>query len=252
MLIKNVRDKGGTGKLKSYWEPNLFKVKTRDKNLPVYSVENVNRKNDIRLIHRNLMMKANDLPAEFFSEQTGKQSSEQKRKKKDEKEEVIQIKENLDSDVEDSDIVIITHGETNPVEGGGSRMEDEDQVEMTLEENEESIVSTEAKAQHELTEEIIDVEDDVDATGFKDDNIDTEEVIHTESESEEEFYGFGDGEDSVVEMSTQEEAEVDGSTMDGESESDEGSPRVCRRSSRNRQKRKIFTYNQVGGNPVNE
>ena len=107
------------------------------------------------------------------------------------------------------------------------------------------------------TEEVIDVDDD-DATGFKDDNIDTEEVIYTEkSESEEEFYGFGDGgEDSVVEMATQEEAEVsvavDGSTVDGESESDEGSPRVCRRSSRNRQKMKIFTYNHVGGNPVNE
>ena len=31
MLIRNVKEKGGTGKLRNYWEPNIFEVVQKDK-----------------------------------------------------------------------------------------------------------------------------------------------------------------------------------------------------------------------------
>ena len=65
VLIRNVRDKGGNGKLKSYLEPNILKVIRRDENLPVYSFQNMNSKS---VLHRNLLMKSNDIPPGLFEE----------------------------------------------------------------------------------------------------------------------------------------------------------------------------------------
>ena len=52
--------------LKSYWEPNIFEVVEKDKNFPVYTMRNLNKKNDKQKIHRNLLMKCNDLPVEYI------------------------------------------------------------------------------------------------------------------------------------------------------------------------------------------
>ena len=65
LLIRNVREIRGTGKLKSYWESNIFVV-LEERNLPVYTLNNINKANDNCVIHRNLLMKCNDLPVELF------------------------------------------------------------------------------------------------------------------------------------------------------------------------------------------
>ena len=62
MLIRNVKEKGGTGKLRTYWEPNIFEVIQKDKNLPVYTVKNLSDEGGTRVIRRNLLMQYNDLP----------------------------------------------------------------------------------------------------------------------------------------------------------------------------------------------
>ena len=39
VLMKNVRERGGTGKLRSHWERQIFKITKKKDNLPVYVIE---------------------------------------------------------------------------------------------------------------------------------------------------------------------------------------------------------------------
>ena len=73
MLIRNVKEKGGTGKLRTYWEPNIFEVLQKDKNIPVYTVKNLTDEGDTRVIHRNL--RCNDLPLGLFENKLEKKRS---------------------------------------------------------------------------------------------------------------------------------------------------------------------------------
>ena len=68
VLVRNVREKGGTGKLRNHWESNIFKVVDKKADCPVYTVENIKMAKDRRILHRNLLFRCNDLPAETFEE----------------------------------------------------------------------------------------------------------------------------------------------------------------------------------------
>ena len=87
VLVRNKREKGGTGKLKSYWEEAIFVVEGKKEGLPVYKVKNLKKGKDVRVVHRNLLMKCEDLPLDVFDEPqeektTKKDSSFQTRKSK--------------------------------------------------------------------------------------------------------------------------------------------------------------------------
>ena len=47
---------GGPGKLRSFWEQDVFVVKSCQDNNVVYEVENLARSSDIRVLHRNLLL----------------------------------------------------------------------------------------------------------------------------------------------------------------------------------------------------
>ena len=73
VLMRNVRERGGTGKLRSYWEDSLFKVIKQRDQLPVYEIQNVKKSDDVRVVHRNMLMRCNELPVALFEEKnTGK------------------------------------------------------------------------------------------------------------------------------------------------------------------------------------
>ena len=38
--MRNVQERGGTGKLRSYWEEAVFKVVKKREGLPVYEIQN--------------------------------------------------------------------------------------------------------------------------------------------------------------------------------------------------------------------
>ena len=61
ILVKNVKERGGTGKLKSFWEQTIYEVVSNQENLPVYKIKPV-RSNKVRIIHRNLIKLCNELP----------------------------------------------------------------------------------------------------------------------------------------------------------------------------------------------
>ena len=69
VLMQNRRDReGGTKKLTSHWEHNIFEVIQKKEDLPVYRIRNINKKSDVRVVHRNLLMQCNELPVEVFDE----------------------------------------------------------------------------------------------------------------------------------------------------------------------------------------
>ena len=64
MLIRNVRERGGPGKLRSFWEQKVYRVCERKEGSPVYVVE-PERGGEKRTVHRNMLFHCGDeLPDE--------------------------------------------------------------------------------------------------------------------------------------------------------------------------------------------
>ena len=61
-------EKGGTGKLKSCWERKIYEVIAKQELVPVYTVRALGEKKT-KTVHRNMMMKINDLPIDTFGQQ---------------------------------------------------------------------------------------------------------------------------------------------------------------------------------------
>ena len=64
VLVKNVRDKGGTGKLRSFWEQNIYEVVSKHEDIHV-KIKPVGD-NRVRTIHWNLLKLCNELPLDVL------------------------------------------------------------------------------------------------------------------------------------------------------------------------------------------
>ena len=60
VLQRNHKERGGTGKLRSYWEDEIYQVVEVDPRLPLITIKPV-RGSCARKVHRNNIMKCNDL-----------------------------------------------------------------------------------------------------------------------------------------------------------------------------------------------
>ncbi|KAK3516314.1 hypothetical protein QTP70_009370 [Hemibagrus guttatus] len=65
VLVRNLGERGGPGKLRSYWKKAVYVVKEQVSNNPVYVIypENSDR-GKTRTLHQNLLLLVNDLPVE--------------------------------------------------------------------------------------------------------------------------------------------------------------------------------------------
>ena len=288
VLIKNVKEKGGTGKLKSYWEPNIFEVVEKAKNLPVYTLQNLNKKQDRRIIHRNLLMKCNDLPVELFQSNEIQKSKKQQNQKR--KQLLLPKVTTEESETEDEFDVEITFSQNSR---GGKDVET-DESEVVARENEtrsEEEIDFHKEATDVRDGEIITLDEESDShgdeTNFRDDVTDSgdeatavrdEEIItlDEESDSREDETNFRDDEtddsgdeeldsrdddtDSLdddtdsrdKDLDCKEELHKENLNLSSEESEVEYIPEENSRPVRIRHRPPIFTYHSIGGNPVLE
>ena len=186
VLLRNHREKGGTGKLWNYWEDVVYKVFEKDTKIPVFTIIPEDGPGKAKRIHKNNIMKCNDiLPKETTVENKIRKSKRRKKNKK----EVLVLSE---SDSDDEILVVERRNfKGEEVNRNGTDMISEDE---------------------ELTN------NDVNDVGAVDE---VDELSEVEDENSSDYI---DPEDEVSSS--------------------------VRRSSRNRKKTKIMTYDILGGKPT--
>ena len=60
VLLRNVSETGGTGKLRSYWEKEIYVVVSCDPELPIYKIKSENGNKLVKTVHKNLLLKCNN------------------------------------------------------------------------------------------------------------------------------------------------------------------------------------------------
>ena len=82
VLVRNLTERGGPGKLCSFWEQKIYRIKEKkDEDGLVYSVvEEGNPKSSVRVLHRNRLLSCEQFPAFTEGKSYRKQQQQQQQK----------------------------------------------------------------------------------------------------------------------------------------------------------------------------
>ena len=64
VLVRNLSERGGPGKIRSHWEQDVYIVVKRQRESPVYIVKKENGQGTERVLHRNLLLQCDFLPVD--------------------------------------------------------------------------------------------------------------------------------------------------------------------------------------------
>ena len=62
VLVRNLGERGGPGKIRSYWEQIVYTIVKRERESPVYIVKKENGQGTERVLDRNLLLQCDYLP----------------------------------------------------------------------------------------------------------------------------------------------------------------------------------------------
>ena len=80
VLLRNDGEKGGTGKLKTFWEDQVYVVSSKDPDVPVVTIKPEGSRKAAKRVHRNRVMKCNSL---MPKEDVPQKNAEQKKVNRD-------------------------------------------------------------------------------------------------------------------------------------------------------------------------
>ena len=171
VLVQNMREKRGKPKMRSFYEENIFKVIEARQDVPVYKIQNIKREKDVRIVHRNKLLKVDQLPTDVFEDKGKLQTPLKKRTKKAEMtvQEVEERSEHLDEkDSDDDEVAVVVVHRSDPavveielgtensviseevIEDAGC---DSDEVDVDHSENETAAVESERQSESGTAEE---------------------------------------------------------------------------------------------------
>ena len=223
VLVHNMRERKGKPKMRSYYEENIFRVIEARENVPVYKIQNVRNGRDTRVVHRNKLLKVDELPLDVF-EDTEKKQKEKTRSQGRKKGEVSKPKD------------VVKEKEIN------HESDDSEDDDILLVENRHEVM-----LESELEQEVAMAEDAAD--GQVDTGDESEDSV--ESEPVEDITDADPDAEVTIPYDLDMEAGVEDEDELHSDVSDSDSPRF-RRSSRTVIPRRVFTYPELGGDPVSE
>ena len=243
VLVRNVKEKGETGKLRNYWESNIFKVIKSNPSLPVYTVKNLHKTRDIRVLHRNLLMRCNELPVEMFEQNRNIRGNRERPSG--------EVAEKSLEEDDNDDIVI-----NNPCR----LIEDRDRIldKDVLDEMEDRdrILDKESTDEIEDRDRILDkdVQDEMEDRDIILDKESTDAIEDRDRILDKDVLYEREDMDRILDQESTDEIDRDRilekESTDEEREVEEGIP--LRKSSRRRIPTRRFTYHNVGGKPLLE
>ena len=261
VLVRNVREKCGKvkAKLKSYWEENIFVIIEKREGLPVYKIKNIKNSRDTRVVHRNLLLRCDELPTDVFDEDKGgKQSVAKEKKKTVSKQQQPSQKKQVQFDLstrhpeveeedDEDDLVLLTYQpETSDLMEERSVAEEEIEVEG----REQDRVEPEEVEAEEI-EQNDEEQEDREQEGDEQPDAELEQVEQTEvddGELEGESFEAGNTDEDIETVDDEMTVHSDdGSVSDLSETEDEASP--VRRSSRQRRPTAFFSFPTIGGDP---
>ena len=268
VLTRN-REKGGTGKMRTWWEDRVYVVVKRDG--PVFTIRSVPEKGQKSVVekrvHRNNIITCNYLLEHGKEVSTSEESGQKKA--------VVQPKKKVNDARNERKAKVIQHPlsalapayrpPSQPVGGNGSDDSDDDDVYVVVQSEPETVDIDSTMEVNEHEHENTSVHSEIVDEALSPNDIDGDgtrvlvELSDSESIDEGEGAGFLSGEGVDVDSSEDEATTVDEAANNdtppcpeespASSPDSDGSP-IVRRSTRVPIPKAIFTFDEIGGNPV--
>ena len=240
VLLRNHKERGGTGKLRSYWEERVYVVTEKNSEIPVFTIKPETGNGKIKRVHRNNIMTCNSI---LPKEQTKIANKKKTLCRTEQKTKVDELPNDSESD--DDNLVVIIR--SDPFEKGEEEDNENVDVAEDVTDNIEYVDVAEDVIDNienvEVDEEVVDNNVEVEVDEEDDDNkiseliedlegdvteeTDLSDQMFGESNDEEDFEGF-----------TDEEIE--------NTESEDDSEYQLSRPQRNRKRPMRLTYDEIG------